>query len=223
MHRLTRLSFACIAVLASACNRSEKAPNKPASDPTTVRTEPRPLEEHRQPQNDPSTRPAERQTAVLAGGCFWGMEEMLRKLPGVIDTTVGYAGGRTKNPTYHEVSSGDTGYAESVQVVFDPKKLSYEKLLRYFFAIHDPTTKNRQENDVGTQYRSAIFVQDESQKTIAEQVIRTVNASGDWHEPVATQVVQGGNFYPAEAYHQDYLQRHPDGYSCHYQRKVSYY
>lgn len=151
------------------------------------------------------------------------MEEMLRKLPGVIDTTVGYAGGRTKNPTYSEVSSGDTGYAESVQVIFDPKKLSYEKLLRYFFAIHDPTTKNRQENDVGTQYRSAIFVQDERQKTIADKVIRAVNASGDWDEPVATQVVQGGNFYPAEAYHQDYLQRNPDGYSCHYQRKVSYY
>jgi peptide methionine sulfoxide reductase msrA/msrB len=162
----------------------------------------------------PKTQAA-RETAILAGGCFWGMESILRKIPGVLDTEVGYSGGTTQNPSYEDVSTGTTGHAEAVRVVFDPSVLSYEALLGYFFRMHDPTTRNRQENDVGTQYRSAIFFASEEQRKVAEAVKQKVDHSGKWKSPVVTQIAAAGTFYPAEGYHQDYLIKHPDGYSCH--------
>lgn len=156
-----------------------------------------------------------RETAVLAGGCFWGMEEILRKIPGVLDTAVGYSGGTVKNPTYEQVCTGHTGHAEAIEVVFDPSQLSYEELLGYFFRMHDPTTLNRQHNDVGTQYRSAIFYTSETQRQVAEQVKAKVNASGKWKRPIVTEITQASEFYSAEDYHQDYLVKHPNGYNCH--------
>lgn len=164
-----------------------------------------------------------RQTAVLAGGCFWGVEDLIRALPGVISTDVGYTGGHVSGPTYSDVKTGHSGHAEAVSVVFDPQELSYERLLLYFFKIHDPTTKNRQGNDVGTQYRSAIFTQSKEQEATAREVIAKVNAAGDWRSPVTTEIVPGGVFTRAEDYHQDYLQKHPNGYTCHFERDVSYY
>ncbi|MCP3165193.1 bifunctional methionine sulfoxide reductase B/A protein [Myxococcus qinghaiensis] len=160
------------------------------------------------------------ETALLAGGCFWGMEDLLRKIPGVLQTDVGYTGGNIEKPSYQEVSSGRTGHAESVRVVFDPKVLSFATLLEdWFFRMHDPTTLNRQGNDVGTQYRSAIFVLSDEQRRVAEEVKARVNASGKWKKPVVTQVVQAGEFTPAEGYHQDYLVKNPGGYTCHYMRE----
>jgi len=156
--------------------------------------------------------------ATLSGGCFWGVQELIRKLPGVIDSTVGYTGGTTDKPGYEQVHTGRTGHAEAVQIEFDPKVVSYESILRYFFRLHDPTTLNRQGNDAGTQYRSAIFYHDETQRKIAERVKAEVDASGKWPAKVVTQIVPAGPFYPAEGYHQDYLQKHPGGYTCHYLR-----
>jgi len=159
------------------------------------------------------------ETAVLAGGCFWGMEEILRKVPGVIETEVGYAGGSTQRPTYEDVKTGRTGHAEAIRVVFDPKKLSYSELLeKWFFRMHDPTTANRQGNDVGTQYRSAIFVSSEEQRKAAEAVKKRLNDSGKWKRPIVTEIANAGPFTPAEDYHQDYLEKHPGGYTCHYLR-----
>jgi peptide methionine sulfoxide reductase msrA/msrB len=158
------------------------------------------------------------ETAILAGGCFWGMQEILRKIPGVIKTTVGYTGGDVPNPTYELVCTHTTGHAEAVEIVFDPAKLSYEQLLGFFFRMHDPTTLNRQENDIGDQYRSAIFYTSDEQKQIAERVKAQVDKSGKWKNPVVTEVTKASTFYPAEAYHQDYLEKHPDGYNCHYLR-----
>ncbi|MCC6522832.1 MAG: bifunctional methionine sulfoxide reductase B/A protein [Polyangiaceae bacterium] len=159
------------------------------------------------------------ETAILAGGCFWGMEGLLREIPGVVDTDVGYAGGSTPNPTYPEVSTGRTGHAEAVRVVFDPTRLSYAELLeKWFFRMHDPTTRDRQGHDVGSQYRSAIFVTSSAQREVATEVKARVDASGKWPAPVVTEIVEAGPFTPAEAYHQDYLEKHPDGYSCHYLR-----
>jgi len=157
-------------------------------------------------------------TATVSGGCFWGVEELVRKLPGVLETTVGYTGGTTQRPNYEQVHTGRTGHAETVQIVYDPKVITYESILRYFFRLHDPTTPNRQGNDVGTQYRSAIFYHDEDQRRIAERVKAEVDKSGKWRSKVVTQIVPAGPFYPAEGYHQDYLQKHPDGYTCHYLR-----
>jgi peptide methionine sulfoxide reductase msrA/msrB len=158
-------------------------------------------------------------TAVLAGGCFWGMEEILRKIPGVLETEVGYTGGKTSHPTYESVATGTTGHAEAVRIVFDPRKLSYSDLLeKWFFRMHDPTTVNRQHNDVGTEYRSAIFVMSEEQQKTAKTVIARVQASGRWKAPIVTEVTDAGPFTPAEEYHQDYLEKHPDGYTCHYLR-----
>ena len=160
------------------------------------------------------------ETAVLAGGCFWGMEEILRQVPGVVDTEVGYTGGTTRKPTYEDVKHGDTGHAESIRIVFDPKKLSYADLLeRWFFKMHDPTTLNRQGNDMGTQYRSAIFVTSPEQRRVAEEVRARVDKSGDWKRPVVTAIVDASEFTPAEDYHQDYLEKHPGGYTCHYMRE----
>jgi peptide methionine sulfoxide reductase msrA/msrB len=164
-------------------------------------------------------KPAEPQQALLAGGCFWGMENILRKLPGVLDTEVGYTGGSADNPDYDIVASGKSGHAEAVKITFDPARISYAELLGYFFRMHDPTTLNRQENDVGTQYRSAIFYYSEEQRKIAEQVKQAVDKSGKWGEdPVVTQIVPASTFYKAEEDHQDYLQKNPDGYNCHYLR-----
>jgi peptide methionine sulfoxide reductase msrA/msrB len=156
--------------------------------------------------------------ATLAGGCFWGMEELLRKLPGVLGVVVGYTGGTSVDPDYEQVHTGTTGHAESVQITFDPKVLSYEDILRFFFRMHDPTTRNRQGNDVGSQYRSAIFFHDEEQRRVAERVKAAVEASGKWPHKIVTEIVPAGEFYLAEDYHQDYLQKHPNGYTCHYLR-----
>jgi peptide methionine sulfoxide reductase msrA/msrB len=155
------------------------------------------------------------ETAVLAGGCFWGMEEIIRKIPGVVKTTVGYTGGTTKDPTYGDVCSGATGHAESIEVVFDPARLSYESLLDYFFRMHDPTTLNRQHNDVGTQYRSAIFYTSDEQKAAAERVKARWEKSGKFNRPITTEIAAATAFYPAEEYHQKYLVKHPGGYTCH--------
>ncbi len=158
-------------------------------------------------------------TATLAGGCFWGMEDILRKLPGVVDTRVGYTGGYEKNPTYETVKKGSSGHAEAIEIRFDPKKVSYEKILELFFKMHDPTTKNRQGNDVGTQYRSAIFYQDEDQKKVAERVKAAVQKSGKWKKDIVTEISPLLEFYAAEDYHQDYLVKNPGGYSCHFIRE----
>jgi peptide methionine sulfoxide reductase msrA/msrB len=159
------------------------------------------------------------ETAVLAGGCFWGMEELIRSIPGVIQTEVGYTGGTTKDPTYEDVKTGRTGHAEAVRIVFDPKKISFEELLeKWFFKMHDPTTRNRQGNDVGSQYRSAIFVTSPEQRRVAEAVKARVDASGKWEAPVVTEIAQASAFTVAEDYHQDYLQKYPDGYTCHFMR-----
>ncbi len=157
--------------------------------------------------------------AVLAGGCFWGMEEILRKIPGVLSTEAGYTGGTTNEPRYGDVHTGTTGHAEAVRIVFAPSQLSYADLLeKWFFRMHDPTTLNRQGNDVGTQYRSAIFVTSPEQRRIAEQTRQRVNESHRWTAPVLTQIVDAGAFTLAEDEHQDYLQKHPAGYTCHYLR-----
>ena len=161
----------------------------------------------------------QREIAILAGGCFWGMEEILRKVPGVISTETGYAGGASAGATYEDVKGGSTGHAESVRVVFDPAKITYAELLeRWFFRMHDPTTKNRQGNDVGTQYRSAIFTTTPDQKRVAEEVIARVSRSGRWQRPIVTEVAPAGPFSRAEDEHQAYLQKHPGGYTCHYLR-----
>ena len=158
------------------------------------------------------------EVAVFAGGCFWGMEELLRSPPGVVATEVGYAGGKAEDATYGRVSKGGTGHAESVKVVFDPKKVSYDQLVRWFFRIHDPTTPNRQGNDVGTQYRSVIFYQSPEQGRVARQVKERADRSGKLDAPIATQIVPAQRFYGAEDYHQDYLQKNPGGYTCHFVR-----
>lgn len=160
-----------------------------------------------------------KQVAILAGGCFWGMEEILRGVPGVLATEVGYTGGSSQSPGYDQVKTGDSGHAESVRVAFNPEKISYEELLeKWFFRMHDPTTENRQGNDVGSQYRSAIFYLTPEQKRVAEVVKKRVGSSGKWASPVVTQIVPASAFTPAEGYHQDYLQKNPSGYTCHYLR-----
>ena len=161
---------------------------------------------------------ATREEAILAGGCFWGMEEILRKIPGVLDIDAGYAGGKLENPRYQDVRTGQTGHAEATRIVFDPKVLSYEELLGFFFRMHDPTTANRQGNDIGTQYRSIILTANEEQRKIAEAVRERVDKSGKWKDPVVTQIEPAGPFYLAEEYHQDYLVKNPNGYTCHFLR-----
>jgi peptide methionine sulfoxide reductase msrA/msrB len=159
------------------------------------------------------------ETAILAGGCFWGMEDIIRKIPGVLETEAVYTGGKLANPTYEDVHDGTTGHAEAVRVVFDPKKLSYADLLeKHFFRMHDPTTRNRQGNDVGTQYRSAIFVTSPEQKKIAEEVKARVDKSGKWKKPIVTEIADAGTTTRAEEYHQKYLVKNPGGYTCHWMR-----
>jgi peptide-methionine (S)-S-oxide reductase len=167
-----------------------------------------------------ASMPYTNQTAYLSGGCFWGMEDLVRKIPGVVDTEVGYTGGTTPNATYEIVKMGRSGHAESLKIVFDPKRLSYRHLLFEFFRMHNPTTRNQQGNDAGTQYRSAIFYLNDEQKSTAEDVIKTVDASGDWKAKVVTEVVPFKDFWRAEEYHQKYLVKNPGGYTCHYVRKM---
>lgn len=156
--------------------------------------------------------------AILAGGCFWGMEELFRHLPGVTATRVGYAGGHMENPTYRDVTTGKTGHAEALEIIFDPAVLSYRRLLEFFFRIHDPTTANRQGNDRGSQYRSLILYKDELQQQTARQLITEMEQSGKWPGPFVTALEPAGAFYPAEDDHQDYLQKNIGGYTCHYPR-----
>ena len=165
-------------------------------------------------KDDPRALPK----ATLAGGCFWGVEELIRKLPGVVSIQVGYTGGTVRNATYehHE------GHAEAVKITFDPKKISYEDILLFFFKLHDPTTLNRQGNDLGTSYRSAIFYHDEAQRETAERVKARVDKSGAWKRPVVTEIVPAKEFWTAEEYHQNYLQKHPHGYTCHYVRNIKF-
>jgi len=152
--------------------------------------------------------------AVLAGGCFWGMQDLIRKMPGVVSTRVGYTGGDMPNATYRHHGT----HAEAIEIVFDPRQTSYRDLLEFFFQIHDPSTKNRQGNDTGMSYRSAIYTTNDEQKRIAEDTIADVNASGLWPGRVVTELVPAGAFWQAEAEHQDYLERIPNGYTCHYVR-----
>ena len=152
--------------------------------------------------------------AVLAGGCFWGMQDLIRRYPGVISTRVGYTGGEVPNATYRNHGS----HAEAIEIVFDPDAISYRDLLEFFFQIHDPTTRNRQGNDVGASYRSAIFYANDEQKRVAEDTIADVDASGLWPGKVVTEVTPVSDFWEAEPEHQDYLGRYPDGYTCHFPR-----
>jgi len=158
--------------------------------------------------------------AILAGGCFWGMEELIRDIPGVIETKVGYSGGTTAKPTYKDIKTGATGHAEAIKVTYDPKKLAFANLLeKWFFKMHDPTTSNRQGNDVGTQYRSAIFYTSEEQKKVAEEVKARIEKSGKWKRPIATEITKAAEFTNAEDYHQNYLRKNPGGYTCHFMRE----
>ena len=162
-----------------------------------------------------ATATAKRETAILAGGCFWGVEEILRKIPGVLETEVGYTGGTTKNPSYEQICTGRTGHAEGLRIVFDPSQLSYAELLKVFFRMHDPTTPNRQHNDVGTQYRSAIFYTSDEQQQTAEQVKAEMDKSGRFKRPIVTEITKASEFYSGEDYHQKYLVKNPGGYNCH--------
>ena len=152
--------------------------------------------------------------AVLAGGCFWGMQDLIRKMPGVLSTRVGYTGGDVPNATYRHHGT----HAEGIEVIFDPDKISFRKLLEFFFQIHDPSTLNRQGNDRGMSYRSAIYFTSEAQKAVAERTIKDVDDSGLWPDKVVTEVEPVGYFWEAEPEHQDYLERIPNGYTCHYVR-----
>jgi peptide-methionine (S)-S-oxide reductase len=158
------------------------------------------------------TAPTER--AVLAGGCFWGMQDLIRRLPGVISTRVGYSGGDVANATYRNHGT----HAEAIEIIFDPEKTSFRDILEFFFQIHDPTTKNRQGNDVGQSYRSAIFYTSDEQRKVAEDTIADVDASGLWPGRVVTELAPVGDFWEAEPEHQDYLERLPGGYTCHFVR-----
>ncbi|WP_066758792.1 peptide-methionine (S)-S-oxide reductase MsrA [Crocinitomix algicola] len=152
--------------------------------------------------------------AYIAGGCFWGMEDLFRKQPGIIDTEVGYIGGENDNPTYRN----HPGHAEGIELVYDPSITNFRKILDYFYRVHNPTTVDRQGNDRGSSYRSAIFIQNDEEKAIAEEMIELVNASGRWDGKIVTQLEPYSTFWPAEPEHQDYLEKNPDGYTCHFER-----
>ena len=155
-----------------------------------------------------------RETAILAGGCFWGMQDLVRKYPGVISTRVGYTGGENANATYQN----HPGHAEAIEITFDPKQTSFRDLLEFFFQVHDPTTVNRQGWDIGSSYRSAIYYTSDEQRQVAEDTIADVDASGLWPDKVVTEVTSAGAFWEAEPEHQDYLERYPNGYTCHFVR-----
>ena len=158
------------------------------------------------------------ETIVLAGGCFWGMQDLFRRQPGVVSTRVGYSGGDFPNPTYRDVCTATTGHAESIEVVYDPQVTSVRALLEFFFSIHDPTTPDRQGNDRGPQYRSAIFYTSQEQAQTARETIADIERSGLWPGRIVTEIAPAGAFWEAEPEHQDYLQRHPHGYTCHFPR-----
>jgi peptide methionine sulfoxide reductase msrA/msrB len=223
------INLTLCAVVLAGCTRAEPAPEAQppqSGQPAAVV----PL-----PANDPAARALRGQAcaalgkaagceanvemAVLAGGCFWGMEDILRKVGGVLATEVGYTGGGMPKPGYEDVKTGASGHAESVRLLFDPSRISYAELLeKWFFRMHDPTTKNQQGNDVGSQYRSAIFVTNAEQRRVAEAVIERVAKSGKWKAPIVTEVVDASAFTRAEEAHQDYLVNNPGGYTCHYLR-----
>ncbi|MBC7458951.1 MAG: peptide-methionine (S)-S-oxide reductase MsrA [Bdellovibrionaceae bacterium] len=165
---------------------------------------------------------AQLETATFAAGCFWGTEEFFRKIPGVIETRVGFTGGTVDHPKYEDTHDGHTGHAEAIEIKFDPKKVSYLILLDQFFKFHDPTTKDRQGNDAGTQYRSAIFYHEEKQKAEAVAFKIKVEKSGAWKAPIITELVESKTFWPASEEHQKYLVKHPGGYDNHYLRKISF-
>jgi peptide-methionine (S)-S-oxide reductase len=154
------------------------------------------------------------ETAILAGGCFWGMQDLLRRYPGVVSTRVGYSGGDVPNATYRNHGT----HAEAIEIVFDPDQISYRQILEFFFQIHDPTTTNRQGNDVGMSYRSALFYLNDEQKQVAEDTVADADASGLWPDKVITEIVPAGPFWEAEPEHQDYLEHYPNGYTCHFIR-----
>jgi peptide-methionine (S)-S-oxide reductase len=154
------------------------------------------------------------ETAILAGGCFWGMQDLLRRYPGVLSTRVGYSGGDVPNATYRNHGT----HAEAIEIVFDPDQISYRQILEFFFQIHDPTTKDRQGNDVGLSYRSALFYLNDEQKQVAEDTVADADASGLWPDKVVTEIVPAGPFWEAEPEHQDYLEHYPNGYTCHFIR-----
>ena len=158
----------------------------------------------------------------LAGGCYWGLEYLLQDLPGVLNTEVGFSGGSLENATYDDVKTGLTGHAETIYISYDEKIISLDQLLFEFFRMHNPTTKNQQGNDIGTQYRSAIFYLNDEQKQIANEVIIKVNKSGHWPDPVVTEVLPFQSFYAAQLDHQDYIKKNPSGYSCHFVRDFSF-
>lgn len=157
--------------------------------------------------------------AILAGGCFWGTDDLFREFPGVVDTRVGYMGGTLDNPTYDDICRGDTGHAEAVEITYDPDKTSFADLLIFFFQIHDPTTVNKQGNDVGSQYRSAIFAQTKEQEETARKLMAQIENAQIFPAPLSTKLEDADTFYEAEAFHQKYLVKNPNGYSCHYVRK----
>jgi len=200
---LRALSLVALAVVVAGCEPTSAVPApiaRPAIDPR-----------------------GPREVAIVAGGCFWGMENILRQAPGVVSIEVGYAGGASKHVTYEQVSDGDTGHAEAVRIVFDPNQISYESLLtHWFFRGHDPTTPNRQNNDVGSQYRSAIFPVSDAQRKTAEAVKARVDRSGKWKRPVVTRIEPAPTWVRAEDYHQDYLIKHPDGYNDHWLRDFDF-
>lgn len=162
------------------------------------------------------------ETATFAAGCFWGTEEFFRKIPGVVETRVGFTGGTTPSPKYDDTHDGHTGHAESVEIKFDPDTVSFEHLLDQFFKMHDPTTLNRQGNDVGNQYRSAVFYHGEKQKAETMAFKAKVEKSGAWKAPITTEIAEAKTFWPSEEYHQKYLQKHPGGYDNHYLRDINF-
>jgi methionine-S-sulfoxide reductase len=173
------------------------------------------------PQKKPATKDGPREVAILAAGCFWGVEHWM-DTDGVVDIDVGYVGGKKAKVTYEDVGGGDTGHAEAVRITFDPSVISYEQLVTRFYKIHDPTTKNRQGNDVGSQYRSAIFPTTDAQKQVAMAVTDKVKKSGAWKAPITTTIETPMNWTKAEDYHQDYLVKHPGGYDNHWMRELKF-
>jgi methionine-S-sulfoxide reductase len=210
--------FRTTVAAADAPPKTPSPKKTPMTQPTSIHAPTNPASSL--PAVPPAPQPAPGlETIYLAGGCFWGMEEILRKIPGVRETQAGYTGGWLPNPKYDDTHDSKSGHAESVKVVFDPKTLSLEELLeKWFFRMHDPTTLNRQGNDVGSQYRSAIFTFNETQKKTAETVKARVNASGKWRRPVVTEIATASIWYSAEGYHQKYLVKNPGGYTCHFMR-----
>src|SRR5215207_4786847 len=224
--RWSRAATRPTAALSTTCADAGSAPS-----PDSAGTERRRRRSRRSPRTDAppvdtrlrGTKSLERneiamsdntETAILAGGCFWGVQELLRQREGVLSTRVGYTGGKNDNPTY----PNHPGHAEAVEIVFDPERISYRDILEFFFQIHDPSTKDRQGNDIGSSYRSEIFYTSDEQRQVAEETIADVDASGLWPGKAVTEVSEAGPFWEAEPEHQDYLQRYPDGYTCHFVR-----